>query len=169
MTVDPIALAEEHWIEHGWRDASSGMRLVTTITRVQQLLHQRIDDVLRPDLTFARYEILMLLVFSRRGALPMSVIGSRLQVHAASVTSAVDRLERDGYVVRERDEEDRRRVLASVTPRGRRRALAATQALNDQVFGDVGLDPAALRDTSAELDRMRAHLGDTLGSRGRVD
>ncbi|MEY4171474.1 MAG: hypothetical protein RLZ94_2547, partial [Actinomycetota bacterium] len=104
MSRDPIALAEAHWVDHGWGEAAPGMRLVTTLTRVQQLLHQRIDELLRPDLTFARYEILMLLVFSRRGALPMSVIGSRLQVHAASVTSAVDRLERDGYVARERGE-----------------------------------------------------------------
>lgn len=163
MSADPIALAEEHWIDHGWGEAAPGMRLVTTLTRVQQLLHQRIDDALRPDLTFARYEILMLLVFSRRGALPMSVIGSRLQVHAASVTSAVDRLERDGYVIRERGEDDRRRVLARITAQGRRRALAATDVLNDQVFTDVGLRAASLRDTRAELDRMRAHLGDALG------
>lgn len=136
------------------------MRLVTTITRVQQLLHQRIDDLLRPDLTFARYEILMLLVFSRRGALPMSVIGSRLQVHAASVTSAVDRLERDGYVTRERGESDGRRVLARITPAGRRRAKAATDILNRDVFDDVGLPRATARKVTVDLDRVRAHLGD---------
>lgn len=136
------------------------MRLVTTITRVQQLLHQRIDELLRPDLTFARYEILMLLVFSRRGALPMSVIGSRLQVHAASVTSAVDRLERDGYVTRERGEDDRRQVLARITPAGRRRAKAATEILNREVFDDVGLPITSARKVTVELDRVRAHLGD---------
>lgn len=136
------------------------MRLVTTITRVQQLLHQRIDDLLRPDLTFARYEILMLLVFSRRGALPMSVIGSRLQVHAASVTSAVDRLERDGYVTRERGESDGRRVLGRITPAGRRRAKAATEILNREVFDDVGLPTSTARKVTADLDRVRAHLGD---------
>jgi len=61
VSTDPIALAESHWADHGWGTSAPGMRLVTTITRVQQLLHQRIDDILRPDLTFARYEILMLL------------------------------------------------------------------------------------------------------------
>lgn len=160
MSTDPIALAESHWMDHGWSDSASGMRLVTTITRVQQLLHQRIDDILRPDLTFARYEILMLLVFSRRGALPMSVIGSRLQVHAASITSAVDRLERDGYVTRERGEGDRRRVLARITPAGRRRANAATEILNREVFSDVGLPTAMARKVTVDLDRLRAHLGD---------
>ena len=160
MNADPIALAESHWSDHGWSKSASGMRLVTTITRVQQLLHQRIDEILRPDLTFARYEVLMLLVFSRRGALPMSVIGSRLQVHAASVTSAVDRLERDGYVTRERGEGDGRRVLARITPAGRRRAKAATEVLNRDVFDNVGLPPAAAQKMTGELDRVRAHLGD---------
>lgn len=161
MSNDPISLAEQHWIDQGWGEASAGMRLVTTITRVQQLLHQRIDELLRPDLTFARYEILMLLAFSRRGALPMSVIGSRLQVHAASVTSAVDRLERDGYVTRSRGEDDRRRVLAGITASGRRRSRAATHALNSEVFTDIGLSPTSIVDVRADLDRVRAHLGDS--------
>lgn len=160
MTDDPIALAETHWGDHGWGEAAAGMRLVTTITRVQQLLHRRIDELLRPELTFARYEILMLLVFSRRGALPMSVIGSRLQVHAASVTSAVDRLERDGYVARERGDADRRLVLARITPAGRRRALAATDILNREVFDDLGVSTRATTQLTAGLDGVRAHLGD---------
>ena len=160
MSVDPIALAESHWREHGWDQAATGMRLVTTITRVQQLLHQRIDALLQPDLTFARYELLMLLDFSRRGALPMSVIGSRLQVHAASVTSAVDRLERDGFVSRSRGEDDRRQVLARITSAGRRRARTATALLNEQVFAALGVDEREARRVTSGLDRVRAHLGD---------
>ncbi len=160
MTGDPIALAEAHWRERGWSEAAEGMRLVTTITRVQQLVHHRIDALLQPDLTFARYEILMLLDFSRRGGLPMSVIGSRLQVHAASVTSAVDRLERDGFVSRAPGADDRRRVIASITAAGRRRARSATRLLNDEVFGDVGVTASEVRAMTRTLDRMRRHLGD---------
>jgi DNA-binding MarR family transcriptional regulator len=136
------------------------MRLVTTLTRVQQLLHQRIDALLRPDLTFARYEILMLLTFSSRGALPMSVVGSRLQVHAASITSAVDRLERDGYVIRERSDDDGRRVLARLTPAGRRRALNATRVLNTEVFTGITDAMPAARRMLRSLDDARAWLGD---------
>lgn len=164
MSVDPIALAEEHWRDHGWAAAAPGMRLVTTITRVQQLLHQRIDVLLQPDLTFARYEILMLLDFSRRGALPMSVIGSRLQVHAASVTSAVDRLERDGFVTRTRGEEDRRQVIGAITASGRRRARSATRLLNAEVFGDVGTTEAGTLRLTRDLDALRRHLGDEPGA-----
>ena len=160
MSVDPIQLATEHWQARGWVEAAHGMRLVTTMTRVQQLLHQRIDALLQPDLTFARYEILMLLDFSRRGALPMSVIGSRLQVHAASVTSAVERLERDGFVVRTRGEQDRRQVIAAITAAGRRRARAATRMLNRDVFTDMGVTPDEAERMSRDLNTLRAHLGD---------
>ena len=62
---------------------------------------ERIDAVLRPlELTFARYEVLRLLSFSSAGAMPMTRLGSLLQVHPTSVTSAVDRLERQGFVER---------------------------------------------------------------------
>ena len=41
--------------------------------------------LLRPyGITFSRYEALVLLTFSRRGSLPLSKIGERLQVHATS-------------------------------------------------------------------------------------
>ena len=68
--------------------------MVTSVVRVQQLLLERIEAVLRPlDLTFARYEVLRLLPFSSAGAMSMTRMGSLLQVHPTSVTSAVDRLE----------------------------------------------------------------------------
>ena len=72
------------------------MAAVTSVMRAHQIMLARVDDALRPlGLTFARYELLMLLQFSRTGSLPLSKIGSRLQVHPASVTNVVDRLERD--------------------------------------------------------------------------
>ena len=103
------------------------MAAVTSIVRAQQIVLQRIDTVLRPlDLTFARYEILTLLSFTKHGSLPMTRMGALLQVHPTSVTSAVDRLEGQGFVERLPHPTDRRAVLASITEAGRARALAAT-------------------------------------------
>ena len=159
--MDPIAEAQRQWREHGWSDAAAGMVAVTALTRVQQLLHQRIDALLKPfDLTFARYEVLMLLAFSQRGSLPMSVIGSRLQVHPASVTSAVERLERQGFASRERTETDRRMVLARITPTGRRTAHRATEVLNADVFADLGLTDKDLKTLGQLMAAMRRHEGD---------
>ena len=94
--------------------------MVTSLVRAQQLLMERIDAVLRPlELTFARYEVLRLLSFSSAGAMPMTRLGSLLQVHPTSVTSAVDRLERQGFVERQRRDDDRRVVLAAITDAGR--------------------------------------------------
>jgi DNA-binding MarR family transcriptional regulator len=161
VSVDPILAAERLWMDHGWEDSAAGMRLITTLTRAQQLLHQRIDALLKPDLTFARYEILMLLTFSRRGELPMSIVSDRLQVHAASVTSAVERLERDGYVDRVRDADDRRRVLARLTPQGKKRAHAATRLLNEEVFSHVPAVMGSPMVVQRDLDALRQSLGDS--------
>jgi len=56
-----------------------------------QILLARLNDTLKPfDLTFPRYEALMLLFYSRRGELPLGKISDRLQVHRASVTNVID-------------------------------------------------------------------------------
>ncbi len=158
---DPIREARRQWVAHGWGEAADGMALVTSIARVQQLLMERIDAVLRPlDLTFARYEILMLLSFSSAGRMPMTRMGSLLQVHPTSVTSAVDRLERQGFVRRTRNEEDRRQVLASVTDAGREVAQRATAGLNAQVFGRPGVDGEQLDQLFELLTTLRANGGD---------
>ena len=155
MTVppppDPIEEAHRQWVAHGWSAAADGMAMVTAVMRVQQILMQRVDAVLRPfDLTFARYEILMLLSFTRSGAMPMNRVGSRLQVHPTSVTSAVDRLEAQGFVRRVAHPSDRRAVLASITDAGRTVAGQATAVMNLEVFEHPGLD----RDDVAHLNRI---------------
>ena len=120
--------------------------MVTSLVRVQQLLMERIDAVLRPlELTFARYEVLRLLSFSSAGAMPMTRLGSLLQVHPTSVTSAVDRLERQGFVERQRHDDDRRVVLAAITDAGRAVVEKATDGLNGEVFQKPGLAAAAAR------------------------
>ena len=117
--LDPIAEARRQWEAHGWESAAPGMTAVTTLVLVHQILIERIERALAPfGLTFARFEILRLLGFSRRGRLPMGKIGERLQVHPASVTSAVKRLERDGLLRRTQDEVDGRIVLAELSDAG---------------------------------------------------
>ena len=158
---DPIREARRQWVAHGWTEAADGMALVTSIARVQQLFMERIDAVLRPlDLTFARYEILMLLSFSSAGRMPMTRMGSLLQVHPTSVTSAVDRLEKQGFVRRTRNDEDRRQVLASVTTAGREVAERATAGLNAEVFEQPGVAGARLEELFELLSAVRASAGD---------
>lgn len=161
MSFDPIEEARRQWNEHGWEDAADGMAVVTSIVRADQILQARIDAVLRElDLTFARYELLVLLDFSRRSALPLGKIGARLQVHPASVTNAVNRLEADGLVVRRPHPEDGRTTLATLTPDGRRLARKATRLLNQAVFADLGLDEREQDQLFTLLHKIRRSAGD---------
>jgi DNA-binding MarR family transcriptional regulator len=162
---DPIREAHRQWVRHGWAGAADGMALVTSLVRVQQLLMERIDAVLRPlELTFARYEVLRLLSFTGSGSLPMTRLGSLLQVHPTSVTSAVDRLEKQGFVVRERSSEDRRVVRAAVTPAGLDVVERATAGLNERVFAEVGLDPTEAAELTRLLTALRREAGDHVDS-----
>lgn len=161
LDSDPIEEARRQWVAHGWEDAADGMAAVTSIVRAQQIVLQRIDTVLRPlDLTFARYEILTLLSFTKSGSLPMTKMGALLQVHPTSVTSAVDRLESQGFVERLPHPTDRRAVLASITEAGRQRALAATAALNGQVFEQLGISEHQIGQLRTVLKALRANAGD---------
>jgi DNA-binding MarR family transcriptional regulator len=140
LAFDPIEAAREHWEAHGWGDAAPGMAVVTSVMRVQQLLLAEVDAVLRPHgLTFARYEVLMLLTFSSRGSMPLGKIGERLQVHPASVTNAIDRLESQRLVRRVAHPTDRRTTLAALTARGRAVADRATQDMN-ALFRAIDVD-----------------------------
>jgi DNA-binding MarR family transcriptional regulator len=161
LPFDPIEEARRQWLDHGWADAADGMALSTSIVRAQRILLDRIDGVLRPmRVTFARYELLVLLDFSSNGALPLGKIGARLQVHAASVTNAVDRLEADGLVQRVPHPDDGRATLATITPSGRRLARRATKALNEQVFSNLGFGSDEAASMFAALSGFRRDAGD---------
>jgi DNA-binding MarR family transcriptional regulator len=98
----------------------------------------------------------MILYLSRQGALPLGKIGKRLQVHPTSVTSLIDGLEKQGYVIREPHDTDRRTILAAITPKGREVAAAATADLNDTRFTTEPLSDDDLEALSETLRPLRA-------------
>jgi DNA-binding MarR family transcriptional regulator len=159
LPFDPIDRAAQLWQD---RIGPSGtMAAVTNIMRVQQILQSAVDAALRPHgLTFARYEALVLLVFSRQGSLPMKVMGQRLQLHPTSVTNIVDRLQADRLVERSGHPTDRRTTLVTITEAGRQRQKMATVSLTDIDFGLVGLDAEHTHQLTALLTQVRRTAGD---------
>ncbi|WP_068268903.1 MarR family winged helix-turn-helix transcriptional regulator [Aldersonia kunmingensis] len=161
LPLDPIEEAHRQWTAHGWGDVADGMAAVTSVMRAQQIMMARVDEVLKPTgLTFARYELLMLLNFSKVGALPMAKASARLQVHPTSVTNAVDRLEAAHLVKRVPHPSDRRATLIEITEAGRELALKATKELNERVFAVPGLAEERIDILVRSLAELRRAAGD---------
>src|SRR5205823_3110856 len=139
----------------------ASMRAITSIMRAQQILIAELDAMLRPlGITFSRYEALVLLVHSHDGALPLSKIGERLQVHATSVTNVIDRLEAAGLVRREPNPRDGRGTLAVITDEGRRVADKATREFNNARFAMSALSQPDLDALFRILRTLRVDAGD---------
>ncbi len=137
------------------------MAAATSVMRVQQLLLTEFDQVCgRHGLTFARYEALVLLAFSRDGALPMGKIGQRLMVHPTSATNIVQRLDAQGFVERRPNPHDGRGTLAAITPAGREAMEAATEELVAGGFGLTSLDASEREQLIALLRKVRVAAGD---------
>jgi DNA-binding MarR family transcriptional regulator len=160
LPFDPVEEARRNWERHGW-DAIPAMAAATSITRAHQILLGRINAELGPlGLTFSRFEALALLHSTRRGSLPMGKVGDRLQVHAASITNTIDRLERDGLVRRERHPDDGRTTLAVITGAGREVVERAAAALGAIDFGLAGPHRVELRSIEEALRPVRRNAGD---------
>lgn len=161
LSFDPIEEAGRQW-QRRW-DAVAQMRAATSIMRAQQIVLARVDEALKPwDLTFARYEVLVLLHFSKEGRLPLGKMGDRLMLHQASITNLVDRLEQQGYVRREPHPTDRRTTLAVLTAAGRAIIEDATAAVTDARIGVAELTAAESRTVERLLRKLRAGSGDFL-------
>jgi DNA-binding MarR family transcriptional regulator len=161
LAFDPIDEAQRQWRRAWGGSAVPAMAAVTSIMRAQQILLGRLNELLKPwDLTFSRYEALMLLLYSRNGSLPLGKMGERLQVHRTSITNVIDGLEQLGYVRRGPHERDRRTTLATITDRGRAVAGESTAVLNRERFGTPPLARRELDELYAILRRLRLGADD---------
>lgn len=87
---------------------------------------------------FAVLEVLMHL-----GPLPVNTIGAKILLTSGSITSAVQRLEKQGQVIRVRGEGDARVVMVHLTAKGREEiecAFAAHAKALDGLFGVLDAD-----------------------------
>jgi DNA-binding MarR family transcriptional regulator len=87
--------------------------------------------------------------------IPTGAIGAQMHITTGTMTSVLDTLERNGYIKRITDPDDRRRVLVDVTP--------TAQAVLDRLL------PEVVQATTAALAGFSAkELDDFLDTLGRV-
>lgn len=76
------------------------------------LLHQAIADRLRLNITDHK----CLDLIERKGSMTAGQLADITGLTTGAITGVIDRLEKAGYVRRERDPEDRRKVIVSLVP-----------------------------------------------------
>jgi DNA-binding MarR family transcriptional regulator len=99
-------------------------------------------------LTYPQY--LAMLVLWEANELSVSELGQRLFLDSGTLTPLLKRLESAGWLKRERDAADERRVIVSLTPEGRR--------LRDKAAGVPELVASAARCSLSELSDLKARL-----------
>lgn len=87
----------------------------------------------------------------------VGAIAERLSLESSTITPLVKRLEAAGLVTRARGADDERRVLVSLTGRGR--ALKSeSRCLGETLFARSGMQPQELIALNREVRRLRAAL-----------
>ena len=104
------------------------------------------------ELGIARTDLATLELVSVGDRLSAGDIADRLRISTGTATGVVDRLVAGGYVARRTDPRDRRRILVSITPKGRRRFREAFQRRWEW------LNQVASELSSAELARIVSFL-----------
>jgi len=131
---DSVEEAARRWAER--YPGVAGFRALSALTRGYAVMARGVEALLRPmGLNLSRFEVLMMLSFTRSAGLPMTRIRDLLMVHGSSVTYLVDRLAEAGLVTRTTDPADGRVSLVAITPAGREMAGAAAHALAGAGFG----------------------------------
>jgi DNA-binding MarR family transcriptional regulator len=114
----------------------------------------------RHDLTPSQYNILRIL--RGEGApLPSLEIASRTITVVPGITGLIDRLEKSGFVTRERCAEDRRVIYVALTERGHKTLVALDrplQELHEMLLGHLTKDE--LKELIRLLEKARATLSE---------
>jgi DNA-binding MarR family transcriptional regulator len=130
-------------------DAWPTGRLLSTAARMVE--HAWSEALDQRGLTHAGIVALHLL---GEGPLSQTDLARRARVETQTMSRTIERLEREGLVIRESDLRDRRRHVVTRTESGRA-AWDATRTLEAEVFPPLA-DPQAMRDALLEIIRASA-------------
>lgn len=121
--------------------------LMFSLFRTGRLVEERVEAALATlDLSFAKLGVLSILA---RAAEPVALgeLAERIRCVRSNVTQLVDRLEADGLVRRVDDPNDRRSVLAALTPEGVERQAAGAREM--ERANTAFLEPLSATDRDA--------------------
>lgn len=106
-------------------------------------------------LTYPQY--LVLVTLWGEDSQPVSALGGKLGLESNTLTPLLKRMETAGLLSRRRSDADERRVLATLTPKGK--ALQnRMQTAPEHIRDACGLEAREIRELKSAVDRLRANL-----------
>jgi len=113
------------------RRSHSATAVVASLLDTAEAVESRLEAAVSPlGLSLAKLGVLHPLAEARE-PLPLSELAQRTHCVRSNITQLVDRLEKDGLVRRRPDPDDRRGVLAALTPAGEQAYTKGMRALVD--------------------------------------
>jgi len=138
---------------------ASAVEVAINFMAASELASSRMESLLAPfGLSRGGFNLLTV-VAGAEGPLTPTQIGERIISRGATITGLVDTLVRRGYAERAPDPHDRRRVLVSITTRGRNVLAEATAVIFRDDEDVMGIFSAAERE---RLTRMLGRLQNQL-------
>jgi len=129
---------------------------------VGQVIKKRGREILAEfEITPPQFDALLILIQS--GVLTIGELGEKMYLACSTATDLVDRMERNGLVVRERDTSDRRVIRLKVLPRGHN-MLAEVMAARKLYLRDV-LERVSPDETQAMIVALK-HLSELMTHEG---
>lgn len=126
--------------------------LYATSMAISRLYKPLLD---RLGITYPQYLVLSALWEEDRRTI--GALASRLSLESSTITPLVKRLEAAALVTRARQADDERRVLVSLTDRGRA-MKHDSRCLGETLFASAGMEPEEMIALNREVLRLRAAL-----------
>jgi DNA-binding MarR family transcriptional regulator len=93
--------------------------VLLTVQRTADSFQRRVVEVLKPHgISGTQYNVLRILRGAGRDGLPCGAIAERMVTRDPDITRLLDRLDRMGFIIRERGQRDRRVVTTTITDAG---------------------------------------------------
>jgi MarR family transcriptional regulator, 2-MHQ and catechol-resistance regulon repressor len=106
-------------VRRGVRGKLEATHVFLVLWRTYRAMRAKSEES-RGNLDLGDSDFRVLEVLLHKGPLPVNVIGEKVELTTGSITTAVDRMEAKGLVVRKNHAVDRRVRLVELTPKGRR-------------------------------------------------
>lgn len=93
--------------------------VLLTIERTADAFHRKVAELFKPyGLSPTQYNVLRILRGAGKDGLPCGAIAERMVTRDPDITRLLDRLDKAGYITRERGQRDRRVVFTTITDAG---------------------------------------------------